>query len=718
MRLIHFVRSAVPIVLASSLGSSVLVSCTGPRDGESYAADRTASVAVALVSAPNDALCLEIATTPTASPLGEESQLFTLTPGTSSTVTMSGLLAGEIAITARAFSISCGQVQSSTAPTWVSAAPVTLTLVAAQTVPANIVLRRPSNVQITATFDDSAFAVTPTSLSFGSLSLGNSASLSLTVTNSSAVSVTLPTATISGTDASQFALGTSTCSSTLAASVSCVINIVFLPTSIGAKTATVTLGSASVSLTGVGNPGTPTPALTLTPNPLNFGSFSLGSSASLPLTVTNSSAISATLSTATISGTDASQFAVGTSTCSSTLAASASCVINIVFLPTSIGAKTATVTLGSASGSLTGVGNPGTPTPALTLNPNPLSFGSFSLGSSASLPLTVTNSSAISATLSTATISGTDASQFALGTTTCSSTLAASASCVINIIFLPTSIGAKTATVTLGSASGSLTGVGNPGTPTPALTLNPNPLSFGSFSLGSSASLPLTVTNSSAASVTLPTATISGTDVSQFALGTSTCSSTLAASASCVINIVFLPTSIGAKTATVTLGSASGSLTGVGNPGTPTPVYQINCGSSSTISPFAADQYVSGGTQRTVTNTIATSGITNVAPQGVYQSERYGNSTYTFPNLTASAKYTVRLHFAELYQTASGKRVFNVSINGNTVLSNFDIYAAAGAAYQAVVREFTTTGNSSGQIIIQFATVTDNATIEGIEIIK
>ena len=51
------------------------------------------------------------------------------------------------------------------------------------------------------------------------------------------------------------------------------------------------------------------------------------------------------------------------------------------------------------------------------------------------------------------------------------------------------------------------------------------------------------------------------------------------------------------------------------------------------------------------------------------------------------------------------------------MLSNFDIYAAAGANYKAVVREFTATANTSGQIVINFTTVTDNATIEGIEIL-
>jgi len=48
------------------------------------------------------------------------------------------------------------------------------------------------------------------------------------------------------------------------------------------------------------------------------------------------------------------------------------------------------------------------------------------------------------------------------------------------------------------------------------------------------------------------------------------------------------------------------------------------------------------------------------------------------PNLTPGASYSVRLDFAELYFTSAGQRIFNVSINGSQVLSNFDIVAAAG----------------------------------------
>jgi hypothetical protein len=156
---------------------------------------------------------------------------------------------------------------------------------------------------------------------------------------------------------------------------------------------------------------------------------------------------------------------------------------------------------------------------------------------------------------------------------------------------------------------------------------------------------------------------------------------------------------------------------------TPTPTstsgaggVQINAGGPA-VAPFVADTDFSGGSTASVTNTIDTSGVTNPAPQAVYQSNRYGNFTYTIPGLTAGGSYTVRLHFAEEYWSAAGKRVFNVSINGTQVLTNFDIFATAGGEYKAVVEQFSTTASSSGTITIQFVTVTDNAQVNGIEVL-
>ncbi len=137
--------------------------------------------------------------------------------------------------------------------------------------------------------------------------------------------------------------------------------------------------------------------------------------------------------------------------------------------------------------------------------------------------------------------------------------------------------------------------------------------------------------------------------------------------------------------------------------------------------PFVADEdFSTGGTTYSVTNTITipASIATTAAPAAVYQSARQGTVTYTIPGLTAGASYTVRLHFAELYFSAAGDRVFNVAINGTAVLTNFDIYATAKANFTAVVEQFTATANSSGQILIAFTNGTvDQPMINGVEVL-
>jgi hypothetical protein len=87
------------------------------------------------------------------------------------------------------------------------------------------------------------------------------------------------------------------------------------------------------------------------------------------------------------------------------------------------------------------------------------------------------------------------------------------------------------------------------------------------------------------------------------------------------------------------------------------------------------------------------------------------------PGLTPGASYTVRLHFAEIYWNSAGQRLFNVAINGATVLSDFDIYAAAGGKDKAVVEQFTAMADAQGRITIAYTSVKDNAKSSGIQII-
>jgi beta-galactosidase len=144
---------------------------------------------------------------------------------------------------------------------------------------------------------------------------------------------------------------------------------------------------------------------------------------------------------------------------------------------------------------------------------------------------------------------------------------------------------------------------------------------------------------------------------------------------------------------------------------------QISAGGPATGT-WVADKDFTGGATSGTTNAISTTGVTNPAPQSVYQHNRYGNFTYTIPGYTPGATYTIRLHFAETYWTTAGSRIFNVLIDGTQVLTNFDIFATAGGEYKAVVEQFTETAPSSGTLTIQFVTVKDNAQVNGIEILS
>ena len=104
---------------------------------------------------------------------------------------------------------------------------------------------------------------------------------------------------------------------------------------------------------------------------------------------------------------------------------------------------------------------------------------------------------------------------------------------------------------------------------------------------------------------------------------------------------------------------------------------------------FLADTDYTGGSTKTVADAISVS-TANAAPPAVYQSERWGACTYSLPlpPLPVNQSYTIRLHFAETTYHAAGKRRFNVDLNGKRVLTEFDVFAEAGGADKAVVRDF------------------------------
>jgi len=143
----------------------------------------------------------------------------------------------------------------------------------------------------------------------------------------------------------------------------------------------------------------------------------------------------------------------------------------------------------------------------------------------------------------------------------------------------------------------------------------------------------------------------------------------------------------------------------------------INAGGYA-VENFTTDVFSAGGFSNSHNGVVIdTSGVTDPAPQGVYQTEHWGASDWAIPNLNPRAAYTLRLHFAENTFAAPSKRLFNVIVNGEQVLTDFDIFAIAGAMSKAVAEKFTVKPDENGIVSIQFVPgPADQPTICGIEL--
>jgi hypothetical protein len=184
--------------------------------------------------------------------------------------------------------------------------------------------------------------------------------------------------------------------------------------------------------------------ISISPTAVGFGSVATGSSsAPQAVTVTNSGTNAAPVGSITTSG-DFSQ----SNNCGSSIAAGASCTVNVTFSPTATGSRTGTVTI-TTSGIANAVPLSGTgvaPGPILNPNPSSLSFARTLVGNTtAAQAVTVTNTGTTSAS-----VSGVSASGDFRQTNNCG-TLTVGASCTINVTFTPTVGGTRTGTVSITS---------------------------------------------------------------------------------------------------------------------------------------------------------------------------------------------------------------------------------------------------------------------------
>ena len=559
---------------------------------------------------------------------------------------------------------------------------------------------------------------TPGALSFGSVATG-ATSGAQTVTVNNPTSAAAPVSSIAATgDFSQ----TNTCGSSIAANSSCTVNVTFAPTASGARTGTLTVvaggNTSTVSLSGTGI--APGPVLNATPGGLSFAGTVVGSStAAQTVTITNSGTTAATVSGVAVTG-DFTQ----TNNCAG-LAVGASCAVNVVFTPTTGGARTGALTVTSnannspTSVALSGSGidsstdiAAGQPATASSVNSpyvaanltdaDPTTYwesanGSFpqwaqvDLGQSYSIgkvELKLPPSTAWAARTQTLSVLGsTDGTNFSTIVGSAGYTFDPNANNnTVTITFPATTARYVRVDITAntGWPAGQLSDFevfpsGGGSTTSATLSANPSTLTFASQALNTtSGAQTVTISNTGNAA-----ATVSGVTTTGAFAQTDTCGSSIAAGASCAVSVTFDPTAAGTATGTLSVSSnATGSPTTVALTGT-------GAGTVSTNLALGAATSDSSNTQNYVSSNVTDGNQSsywesadNALPQWVQVDLGSAQSvSRVVLELPASTAWTARTQTLSLLGSTDGSTfstivgsanyTFDPNVNNNTVTITF-----------------------------------------------
>jgi hypothetical protein len=525
-----------------------------------------------------------------------------------------------------------------------------------------------------------AFTVSPAPLSFGSVPLGGSATRTLTLTNNAGVNVLLqgytPLAAPPNGEllakraqpAAPFTVAAGTCGSSLASGASCALDVTFaVPTTAspvdygpaqgtGSIRIDTSLGGFLVQAQGRGD-AWPVPAVSLSPTMV-----AANSPATMQITLTNTAranltgiafnrsfpaglsvANPANLNLTGCGGGASVNAAPGAGSISAggivldntpLTAVSVSCQIRFDVTASAAGSYPFLLPAGSVVPAAPFAANPvdsstvtlvatSAGTASVTASPNPLDFGSRTVGSSSS-PLTVTlvNSGTLAAGIQS--VSHSPTTDFSAAGGTClapSVSLAAGGgSCTLLYAFNPTAAGVRSSVVTVNLLGGvapvtiNLTGNGVAQTMV-VVTASPASIDFGTQTVGTpGAGRTITLTNSGSVPATI--ASVLPTPSNEFTLLGGTCTLTVnvvlaAGGGSCTLVVSFTAQSVGARTGNISVRLTDGTaaltvaLSGTGS-AMPTASIAASPGSID----FGVQELGVAGAGRTVT-------LTNIGSEAV-----------------------------------------------------------------------------------------------------
>jgi len=255
-----------------------------------------------------------------------------------------------------------------------------------------------------------ALTVSPLTLTFGPQLVGTpTAAQMVTLTNSTNAAIAFTSAVVSGgvpAAASTDFTSTNTCGTSIAANGSCTVSVIFKPSVAAAETANLVLTDAdstspqTVTLSGTGTSSTGG-TLTVAPTSLAFGNQPVGTpTAAKMVTLTNGTNAAIAFTSATISGglpAAANADFTATNTCGTSIAASGTCTVSVIFKPSVAAAETANLVLTDAASTspqtvtLSGTGT-STTAPNFSLAASPTTL-SIPQGMSGTFKVTVTPTS-------------------------------------------------------------------------------------------------------------------------------------------------------------------------------------------------------------------------------------------------------------------------------------------------------------------------------------
>jgi hypothetical protein len=419
--------------------------------------------------------------------------------------------------------------------------------------------------------------VTPASISFSAVKVGNNQSQPATMTNSGVSSLTVTQASATGTG---FSVSGISLPVTLAAGQSQAFSVIFTPRTAGAVKGNLAFTNNGVTATvnvplsgGAQTDGT----LAATPASLDFGSVQVGSKQTLPETLTNSGGSTLTVTQINAAGTG---FSVSGFSLPLILQAGQSQPINVTFTPASAGSSNgnlAIVNSGSVSPVNVALSGNGLAPGALTPSPSSLSFGNVQVGNYHQLTETLTNSGGVNVNISQATVAGTGFSISGLNPPV---VLTPGQHYSFTVTFTPPSPGNDAGSVSIVSDASNpnlnipLTGTGT-SIPAGQLSVSPTTLNFGNVTVGTNSNLQGTL-SATGASVTVTSGNLNG---AAFALSGISFPVTIPAGQHVQFTVTFTPPGTGVSSGSVSFASDATnsptveSLTGTG---TPAPQHAVN----------------------------------------------------------------------------------------------------------------------------------------------